>query len=43
MDRINGIELDIAATEAFLPAAELDALAPRVAAAAAEESGCGGH
>ena len=36
MDRINGIELDIAATEAFLPAAELDALAPRVAAAAAD-------
>lgn len=36
MEKVNGIHLDIAATEAFLPTADLDALAPRVAQAAAD-------
>jgi glucose-6-phosphate isomerase len=45
MDKIHGISLDVAPTEGFLPAAELDALAPRVSEIAAElEAGRGpGH
>lgn len=36
MDKVNGILLDTSDTETFLPAAEVDALGPRVAAAAAD-------
>ncbi len=36
MTKVCGISLDITPTEAFVPAAELDALAPRIAGAAAD-------
>ncbi|HOX24417.1 MAG TPA: glucose-6-phosphate isomerase [Candidatus Krumholzibacteria bacterium] len=36
MDKVNGILLDTSRTESFLPPADVDALAPRVAAAAAD-------